>query len=433
MILNEMISALRIELQDTTPASYIWDEDDLIRAIKKSVSLMSRLLPQRAIVETTLVRTITDEALTITDNTGTLTYKPIKVGSVDITDKTLDTDYRVNYLTGVITEIGSNLTDSPPNYTVSYVLDPHMLDISSLLPDYIKIERYEYPAGDAPPTLITGDVFGDFVVFRGDITLSEDRHLRIIYLGRWTPPTPSAEGSYPVHLDSAVVIGSAGQALIFKAEYYVQEAASALSDLTAPTLHVFTNPSAPNLPSAPTAPDAPSLSFSDTETALGAVASEITAAKAHHTTGAALINVGTRGEDCGKIYGEYAAALVRAAEARATEAVMRARIQEDAVALYASEVASYGSDVNQYANEVSGTIGKYREQIQGEGTAVAANNAMIAKFVAQANEQEMKARKFLEIAGRYLASGQAKINEFLVSLGLKAEFPTSKAATEQRD
>ena len=237
-------------------------------------------------------------------------------------------------------------------------------------------------------------------------------------------------------MDNAIIIGSVGQALIFKAEYYVQEAASALSALTAPTLHVFTNPSAPNLPTlpdTPTTPTAPTLSFSAAESTLTLVSSEIVAAKAHHTTGAALANTATRGDRPADIYGGYAGTIMEGAGHRINEALAKVRIQEDAISKYASEVAAYGSKVNQYANEMSGTMGKYREQIEGERAAVTANTAMIAKYETQAKEQEMKARNFLDIAGRYLASGQSKINEMLIMLGVKPEFYMVKAHSEQRD
>jgi len=264
MILSEMLTSLRIELQDAGEPQ-LWEDDELIRAIEKSVSLMSRLLPKRSIVETTLVRAFTGETLTIAANTGTLLYKPIKVGSVAITGKTLDTDYRINYITGIVTEIGSNLPDT--DYTVGYELDLQMLDISSLLSDYIKIERIEYPAGNSPPSLVTADVFGDFLVFRGNVSLTENDHLRIIYLGRWTIPSLDTEGDYPSNLNDAVIIGSSGQALINKAEKYTQLSASTVTDiltlleeigdltLVAPAL---SPPSAPEI-SALTPPSAPSL------------------------------------------------------------------------------------------------------------------------------------------------------------------------------
>jgi len=355
----EMLGALRIELQDTTEA--IYTPDELIRATEKCISLMSRLIPKRDVVETTIVRAIAAETLAIASDTGTLAYKPIKVGSLTITGKTLDTDYRVNYLTGVVTEIGTNLPNA--DYAAKYDLDPHMLDISSLLSDYIRIERYEYPAGNTPPTLITGDVFGDFIAFRGDVTLTEDRHLRIVYLRRWIAPTPTAAGDYPSNLDDTVIIGSAGQALIFKAEKYVQEARTLLTTAQT-TLGDMDTP------------------LTNAATALGKVAAEVAAGKSHLTSGAALINTATRGERVGEVYGAYAATQIAAANAYIAEAVQRANL--------ASEYQNKGS------------------------------------------QEVAIALQLLATSGRYLSSGQAKINEFLISLGLKPEYSTQKASSEQR-
>jgi len=113
--------------------------------------------------------------------------------------------------------------------------------------------------------------------------------------------------------------------------------------------------------------------------------------------------------------------------------VARLRQIEEDLALYASKVTAFGSEVNTYANQVSGLISKYREDINNEVAGVNNFGAQVTKYQTQITEQEMKARNFLDIAGRYLASGQAKINEFLVMLGLKPEFYTSKSLSEQRD
>ena len=100
---------------------------------------------------------------------------------------------------------------------------------------------------------------------------------------------------------------------------------------------------------------------------------------------------------------------------------------EDILAKYSAEVTSFGSDVNSYANEASATVSRYRGAIEAEGAGISNYTAQIQKYLAQTGEQEMKARNFLEIAGRYLASGQSKINEFLSSMGVKIEFQTQKA------
>ena len=561
--LDKLISDIRIEIADREQE--IWESDEIIRAIEKCVSLMSRFIPRRAIVEDTIIRSITGETLTIASSTGTLAYKPISVGSVSITGKTLDTDYRIDYLTGVVTEIGSKLPDG--DYTVSYILDSYMIDISTLLPDYIKVERVEYPVGETPLSLITFDIFGDILVLRqGGTALSDDNHIRLVYLCKWTPPTSEDDGNYPSHLDDVIAIGSAGQALIFKAEDYVNSSvltvdnivtllsglssinlslpsltaptppsftfpdppsSPTLSDVTAPTAptldsvtvpedYSFNKPSAPSLPSAPSAPSAPTLSFTDAESAMDAVADEITAAKGKLSSGETYINTGTRGENVAANYGDYGDVVMAGAGHRVNEALARLRQIDEELSKYASQVTSYGSAVNAYANEISGIIGKYREQINAEisgvndfsarinkyqqqlanqalkvdkygravtgyEAAIAEENMKIAKYaqdinkyqaelqeldldlrlylgkvssyqtdvsnsqrvieayaaqvnevIAHATQLNSQVSNYLNIAGRYLASGQAKINEMLVALGIKPEFASQKASSEQR-
>ena len=446
MYLTEMLTALKTELQDADED--IYTEDELIRAVEKSVSLMSRFIPKRDIIETTIIREVNDEALTISSSEGTLAYKPIKVGSLVITGKTLDTDYRVNYLTGVVTEIGSNLTDGA--YVANYDLDPQTLDISSLLPDYIKVERYEYPAGDTPPTLITGDVFGDFVTFRGNVTLTEDKHLRLIYLKKWTPPTLIADGDYPSNLDDAVIIGSVGQALIFKAETYTQAAITAiaasktaLDGVTAVTMPTVPDISA-KITDAETALTAAIARFAagvtavgsmdtplgNAATALGKVATELAAGKAYLTDGDDFINTATRGAAVGETYGAYAQALAVIGRSYGEEGAQHVALAagwEAKAARQNTLGSSYINEAIQRLTIIARLVEKYQIEVAKAGQDVEYYNTQLNK----AGRYETTARQYLEIAGRYLSSGQAKINEFLVSLGIKTEFPMQKASSEQ--
>lgn len=556
MTLTEIISEMRLEIQESAESVFL--DTELTRAVQKTVSLMSRLIPKKAVKEKTIVIDVTAESVTLpaaasathitnaitlngetdgatlsiasqipdvarrltvtlTDANKSVTQLTMKVKGYDennlyieelwtmpqlrggtavqgdlyfkyvtqvevehigsganaadlisvgtgnaydsdvlLANKGIkwnsetvtsspagttyvrDTDYRINYLTGGIRYINGGSMAAGGTYLVTYKLDSHILDMGSLLPKeaYIKLERVEYPVGDDPPTFPTFDPLGEdlLLVKSKDTPLTGGYHIRVHYLKPWTAPGSDSNGDYPEHLNNAIIIGAVGQVLIFKAETYVQSAIDALSALTAPTLHVFTNPTPPTLPTAPTATSLPGTppDFTAASAALTAISTEITAAKAHHTAGIVLINVPTGGERVASTYGEYANALVQASAVRVNEAIATLRAEEGIVSYYANQVAAYGSEVNSYANEMSGTVGKYREQIGGEGAGVASNNAMIAKFIAQANEQEMKARNFLEIAGRYLASGQSKINEFLAMLGVKPELIQSKSSSEQR-
>lgn len=496
MLLQDMIDSIRIELGDKTKA--IWeDDDDIIRAIHKSVALMSRLTPKK-----------------------------------DLVEDAIESDW----ITGT-----------------------RLLDISETLPDYIRIESVEYPADDEPPTIVTFDVYGNYLVFRSDPSLTADETIRIYYLCKWTPPTPTAEGDYPTSLDDVVIIGSCGEALIFKAEYYVNLAANAQEEVdtlltslsglslsldtltpptaptlslpTAPTNYSFSKPTAPTLPDAPTAPSAPDISgyITDIETALsaaitqfeaavttlesmdtplgnaatqaGCVATQIGHGQDYLEDGDGLINVATRGENVGDVYGKYAGyeadlakeyaeaagkyvdiALAWEANA-ARDTTIGNGYLNDAIQVvttisrildkYEGELKSYSSDVAQYSVEVSGVIDKYKGEIAGEEAGIANFNAQISKFGDEITNERIKVEKFyqevalygqqiadqqnqinefrssaetlkmaidgynaqatqyLELAGRYLASGQAKINEMLIALGFKPEFQTQKASANQ--
>ncbi len=270
MTLTEMLVDMRLELSDATT---FWSDAELTRAVQKSVSLMSRFIPKRVIVEATITRSITGETLTISSNTGTLADKPVKVGTLSIPNKTLDTHYTVNYMTGVVTEKGSGLPDT--TYTVAYDLDSFMLDMSSLIPEesYIKIEKIEYPAGVNPPTIVTFEIFGEFLHIKGkDVQLTKDRHIRVTYLKPWIAPITGTDGDYPEHLDNIVIIGSVGQALLIKAEKYVQEAITnvAASKTALDAVSAITMTSAPdvssNLTKAGTALDAAVTRFASAVT-----------------------------------------------------------------------------------------------------------------------------------------------------------------------
>lgn len=447
MYLAKMLSDLRIELSDIV-APYDYPDDTLIRAIEKSVSLMSRLIPKRTVIEIPITRTITGESLVISSNTGTLAYKPIQHGSVVIAGKTEGTHFLVNYLTGVITEIGSLLPDT--TYTVSYNLDPAIVDLSPYLTDYIKIERVEYPVGTYPPSNLTFDQYGDLLALRGgNVTLLDSTQMRIIYLDKWVAPTNIAKGTYPEHLDNALIIGSSGQALIFEAEKYTRLAAESLDstvillatigDLTAPSLYTVVKPTKPSIASVPSEPTEPTLSFTAIESALDAVATEITAAKAHITSGAAKVDTATRGDQVAQTYARYAEAVYSGANTKISEGIARLKQIEETLAKYSGQVSSYGHSITGYNSEIYGDINNFANEVQAENLGITnARNSIdsytsqVTAIINRSNQLITASTNYLAVAGRYLASGQAKINEMLVMLGVKAEFNVNKASSEQR-
>jgi len=466
MILTELLESLRIELQDQDESLY--DDKELERAIDKSISLMSRLVPKKSITEATISGDVTSETLVIASSTGTLAHSPIKPKSLTITGKTLDTHYSVNYLTGVVTEIGSGLTDG--NYTASYSIDASMIKISSILPDCIKIERIEYPVGNSPPSIVTFDVFGDYVYIRGNSNpLKEDEHIRFVYLSRWTPPTPSAAGDYPTHLDDAVIIGSSGQALIFKAEKYVKSATTAIATASTAltTLHglslSLTNPAEPSVPTlgtislatisvtAPTevtlesVPTKPSFSDSvhDDITSIftniynpSTPAGTLVTALSDANTASTYINAATRGEQVAANYIAMGNAKANISQVALNVAIGRMKTYENALQKYASDVTAFGSEVNAYANQMSAVVNKFRADVDsalltvqaGQANASIAsaqaslNNALNGKYAAQVDSYRIDVSKDQNKIAAYSGQVQAYASEATQAVALATNY-----------
>ena len=445
-LLEKLTTDIRIEIADRE--AEIWEADEIVRAIEKAVSLMSRLLFKRDVIETTIVRTISSESLVIANSTGTLAYKPIKADSVTITGKILDTDYRINYLTGVITEIGSNLGDD--TYTVSYELDPLLLDISTLLPDYIRIDRVEYPAGENPPSTVAFDVKGGFLSINTG-TLTEDKHLRISYYCKWTPPTTNDDGDYPSHLNDIVIIGAAGEALIFKAEEYTHLAKDTLDDAVdvIEGLSAVTFPDAPDistyLTAAISALTAAADALSDAETTVDSIDAALALADAafdnlptrvttglgYLTTGAPFINTGTRGKNVGATYGDYASHVANLLRGHSDEGNGQIAIANT----WEAKAGRQSTIGNSYVNEAVQRIAIISRLLDKYATEATVSNQEVSYYTAQAGKATQLLNisvQYLNTAGRYLASGQAKINEMLSTLLQKPEMMMQRSASEQR-
>lgn len=387
MILSNILSSLRVELHDMSVDLYT--DDELTRAVEKSISLMSRLLPKRDIITATV--------------------------------------------------------------TSDMIVNDYILDISSILSDYIRVDRVEYPADDSPPTLVTFEEVNGKLLFRTDVNLTADDEIRIQYITRWTAPTLQTKADYPSHLNDPVIIGSAGQAMIFKAEKYVQLAAEVLAEdretlaeiqemlfTEAPTITTELDLAKTALDAAKTciANGCAELSGADgslgsTTTALGNLSTAAGDSEGFLTTGAPLINAATRGDKVGETYGQYAQVQSNIALVYEREIAQRVAI----AMAYESIAGRAGTLGNAYVNEatqrlalVARILDRYRSELDGDRNKV----TYYSQLVAKSTQYETASKQYLDIAGRYLASGQAKINEFLTSLGIKPEFTTQRASAEQR-
>lgn len=326
-----------------------------------------------------------------------------------------DTDYRINYLNGGIRYISTGSMAAAGTYLVTYKMDDRILDMSSLLPkeDYIRIERVEYPVGDDPPTLLTFDPLGeDLLLIKGkDTTLTEDKHIRVRYLKPWTAPAALSEGDYPKHLDNAVIIGATGQVLIFTAEKYVLSAVAALAAITAPTDYTVTKPTPPTTPTFTQTEFQKALDkMSDLEASeAGMLVDAVTLL----TSGEAIITKINDADRLAEKYAQYA--QVKLGVVAGYKELANAHFDEQI-----AKITSYSHQVADHANKVA-----------AESAGVSNFAAQVGKYDAEIRDQTLKVEYYLQAASRYLASGQAKINEFLIMLGIKPELFMTKSSSEQ--
>jgi len=412
MILSDVLTAVRLELQDI--ASAVYSDDEVIRNINKSVSFMSRLLPHKAMLEITVGDDITAEALTVpSSETITTANKPIKSLSETVKDasgNTLvkDTDYEINYLTGVLSSITAG------SYTIDYSLDRTLMDISSYLPDCIRIEKVEYPLGEFP----TYGVIGDYLSVKGDASFTANEKLRIYYLERFSAPKYLTEGDYGSHLDEVIITGAVGGALYSKADYYIQQAVTGLGNvdtaITALKALTLTPPTAPSFPATVTLPADPSLTYTDAETALNAVATAIANARTFLTSGEALVNAVNAGENVGENYTRYATVEVTNAASFNNEAIGRIRELETQLAEHTSKLNRYRSAIEKYSSDIS--------EYQQEGSIVMSEfNLLKARLTDELSSYNNMVTQYINVAERLRIKGAALLNQFFTMIGTRAE------------
>ena len=466
--LVEYRTKIRLELSD---AATFYSNDEIDRAVSKTEALLARLIPKKNIVESTIVIDRTAETIAISSSTGTTAYKPVKYDSETFTNAAgttmvRGTNYTLNYLTGVITEIGSLLPDAA-DYAITYKQDAYRLDVSSLITNPIRITKIEYPVGDTPPTFISGyDLIEDYIIFHSENTLQEDKHIRIHYDSQWTAAATTTDGEYPSHLDEVIIIGSAGYVNNFKAEKYVQLSITELGLVNAAADSMATPLSDIN-----TALDkiATEVGYADTaldkvtthletgvdDSALGVLAkitddiagmrtAILTAQDAANTfldevdttdfgdathsaekmlktpVDSTLINALTTGDKVTQKYTQLAGTWVAIAQARTAAGLA-----------FVEEANSRLMNIRSHVEEAlawvrmgdSFTAEGAQRLIAAQAYAAEASQrvAEVAAWAEQADRYALTSRGYLDIAGRYLASGTQKINEFFVMLGFKPE------------
>lgn len=404
MKLNEIENAIRIELADIAVAVY--SDDEIYSALDRATALLSRMIPKHDIAELFIPKDVTGETLTIASNKGTLAQKPIKYNSETIkagdgSVKKRGTDYHFNYLTGEVTEIDSNLPDA--DYTVDYSMDDNMLDITSIKP--IKLEQIEYPIPATYPAWRYYD--GLLKIVERDVSLSGGERLRVYYLNRYFPPTLAEDGTYPEHLNTPVIIGSSGLAMISKAGKYILDAI-ALDVPNVPDL-----PTAPNAPT-DTPPSAPSLDYTKADAALCNAETEISNADAFLTSGEVKIDEITAGDRVGQTYGDYAGMALTAARDYITEAAQYLDRNNQALNKYNRELDEFTAILNKFGNEVN----LYNSEASSK----------LNKYNSEFNRWNARVTALVNFSDRLKSKGIERLNEFYSLIGYKAEAETLLAS-----
>ena len=153
------------------------------------------------------------------------------------TKYTRNTDYEMDYANGNIRIItGSTMTEGS-TYYASYNKAQCSIDISSIIPELIRIVKVIYPVDKIPEQSVAFTIWDNLLTIgspRPGVSqeaLVDTEHLAIYYEARHSPPTTVGSGSYPELLDEVVLIGAGGYALEIKALQYEQQAVTDLASL----------------------------------------------------------------------------------------------------------------------------------------------------------------------------------------------------------
>uniref|UniRef100_A0A6M3IGH0 Uncharacterized protein n=1 Tax=viral metagenome TaxID=1070528 RepID=A0A6M3IGH0_9ZZZZ len=162
-----------------------------------------------------------------------LAHKPVRLGTVTVTGKTLDTDYEMDYYNGQIAMKSGGAMVVSTAYAIAYTRSRIDIDLSTIIDDIIKVERIEYPAGEVPQRFDTPEVWGNILTVTGGIDsqhdMSDEEHLVIRYLAPHSAPSTQSSGSYPSHMDTVVELAASAYALFMKSLQYEHAAASSLT------------------------------------------------------------------------------------------------------------------------------------------------------------------------------------------------------------
>jgi|TARA_Y100000310_G_scaffold16579_1_gene16520 hypothetical protein len=335
-----MRTELRLALGD---GGTYYSNSSILRAITTAIVLLSRHYPKKTLVEGRITKTVADEALSISSNTGTLANLPVDYHSETITNAASttmvrDTNYRINYLTGVVTEISSLLPDG--SYTVTYKTDDQLHDFSGVLTTYLRIESLEYPLGVVPYNQPPYEIVNrSYLKLLGEDVWRHNAKYRLWYSGIWDIPGGSGS-DYPEHMDEATMLAAQAFLLFERASYFLEQSSTQYSDADTTSASMATP-------------------LADINVAADlAVATPITNARSRLTSGLSVINTSNTGKDVAENYNRYANSEIELAKVYLETATRR--IQE--VSGWLNKVqaeTTFGDKYSQLASNYF-TLAQYR-------------------------------------------------------------------------
>lgn len=424
MLLPEMISRMRVELSDPeSPTTEVWEEEDLENCIVKATSDLSRVLPREKMLDVTLLFTVTDEDIT---THATILITPITLASQMVKPLTdvvknvagtttyiRDIDYTMDYVNGVMTpKVGGALVINT-SYHISYTKIKIGFSIANISDELLRIEAVEYPAGSVPQKFVSYKRWGDYVYVTSSETdsqaeMSTTSHIFVFYFAEHDPASSIDHASYPLFLDSVVILGSVSYALFMRVLKLINSAitlnTAASTAFTAANVElakIAANASSVESKidaiteidthltgvtnSAVASLGAIAAALTLAETALGKITTSIGYGQAYLELGDDLINVAPKGLNVAENYYHYAETEVQNATA-------------------------FGREADSRLSEVTALMNKAQTQIQIANALAAKDNLLSQRYGDAAQLRIQSATQYISEGFQNLQSATIMVN-----------------------
>lgn len=221
MTRKTMRDAVIVELQETSELT----DAEVDRAMDQAIHELSRFVPEEAVLEIIIDKTITGESFTSDHGVAvSLASSPIIFASERVTNSgatityARTIDYTMDYLNGTITTLASGSMVDATSHLVNYTRDYRLINVSGLLTNPRRIIRVEGVSAGRLQSIST-DVFGNFIELLtssdggSQAAPGDSQHLRIFYLAeRELGPldADSMSGLHQEYLEEMVIRGTSG-------------------------------------------------------------------------------------------------------------------------------------------------------------------------------------------------------------------------------